>query len=130
MGNPVHVGHDQKRRVFQGDAVLKKLTVGLVQVGVAALVLPTEASATPSVSPAIATARLVRALLEREPFACRVRSDRIDNPEQRAQIVEVALRRTAFFELDVSPLAMKSRGFIVCVLWPSFADRNPSVVSS
>lgn len=67
-------------------------------------ILPSETLAPPDVSPLLAPAGLGRALFEGEPFARRVGGDRVDDAEQRAQIVEVALRRRPLLELDVAPL--------------------------
>lgn len=102
--NTVHVGHDQQRRVLQCDGVLLKLGKGAVEVFLLALVFPREAAVLPDVRPAIAARCLGRTLLEGEPFPFRVGSHRVIDAEETAQIVEVGLRRTAFFQFNCTPL--------------------------
>ena len=56
----VHVEYDQQRRIFQRRDILQQLRLRLVEIGVAALVLPLETAALPHVGLAFASARLAR----------------------------------------------------------------------
>src|SRR6185503_4560213 len=73
----IHVANDEQGRVFKRLAVLQKLIISGVEVLMLPLVLPSEVSALPHISPALAAAVLVRAALESEPFAQRVNVRRL-----------------------------------------------------
>ena len=88
----VHVADDQQGRIFQGDAVLQQLVVGFFQIFSRALIFPRKAFLAPNVRPAFAAAGLRGTFFEGKPFAFWISRDRIDDAEQRAQIIEVALR--------------------------------------
>ncbi|MGA2620267.1 MAG: hypothetical protein ABSF26_21830, partial [Thermoguttaceae bacterium] len=60
----VHIADDQERRILQGLAIQKKLAVGLVQVLVPALVLPSEEVALPNVGPTLRPVGLAAAAFE------------------------------------------------------------------
>jgi hypothetical protein len=109
--DPIHVGHDQQRRIFKRDRILQELSVGLLEIGVSAFILPTETFAPPHVGPAIAATRLVRSLLERERGAGGIGRHRIGHAQQRAEIIEMALRCRALLQLDLAPLFEK---FVRC----------------
>ncbi len=100
---PIHVTHNQQRRVLQCLAVQEKLVIGGVQVLVLAFVLPAEEVAFPDVGPAVAAAVLGRAALKREPFTRGIDIGRFGMVEHFAQVKEVLLGGTAFGEANTFP---------------------------
>ena len=100
----LEVAHDQQGRVAQVLAVVVELPVGVAEVGALALVLPGEAVLHPHVGEAIATAELLGALLEREPFARRVEVGRGAPTEHVAEVAEVRLSGGALGERAALPL--------------------------
>ena len=75
---------------------MPKLREGGVQIGVPALVLPSEVVAFPDVGPAVAAGILACAAFEAVAVADRVCFHRRRFAEQRTKIVEVRLRRGTF----------------------------------
>ena len=93
-----HVGDDEERRVFQREGVLPQLSECGVEIGVLALVFPSEVVALPHVSPALAALVLARAALEAIALAGGIGVCGRGLAEHAAQIDEVLLGRGAFLE--------------------------------
>src|SRR3546814_6054184 len=82
----------QQRWILQRDRILQQLAIGLVEIGVPPFILPAETFAAPDIGPAVAAAGLIRALFEGEPLALAIGGDRVEDTEQRTQIIEMTLR--------------------------------------
>ncbi len=101
--DPVQVGDDQERWVFQGRGVKLQLLEGILEVFALALVLPAEAGAFPHVRPAIPAPGLGGALLEAVPGAGGVGLGGRGLVQEAAQIEKVLLGGGALLEVGVSP---------------------------
>ena len=119
--DPVHVGYDQQRRIFQRHRILQQLGIGLVQIGVSPLIFPAEAFAPPHIGPAVAAAGLAGALFEGEPVSHGVGRYGIEHPQKCTEIVEMTLRGRAFLQLDIAPFLQE---FMRCHLAPASGVRH------
>src|SRR3546814_19522362 len=79
-------------------------------IGVPPFILPAETFAAPDIGPAVAAAGLIRALFEGEPLALAIGGDRVEDTEQRTQIIEMTMRGLALLQLDVLP-------FLAQIMW-------------
>ena len=110
----LQVGDDQQRWVQQRLAVLQKLAIGLVQIGVLSLVFPGEAAHLPDVGETSPHPRplsrcggrgeTLGAGFEGVPAAGGIGLGRRRLAQQRAQVVEVRLASRALLERGVPPL--------------------------
>ena len=103
--DPVHVADDERGRILQVLAVVKQLPIGGGEVGVVALVLPTEVSALPDVGPTpVPGAQSFGAGLEGVPLAGRIGLVRRLDAEHAAEVDEVLLRGGTLAPGVVAPL--------------------------
>ena len=100
---PVHVADDQQRRIVERNGILLELGEGAVEVLLLALIFPSKAFLAPDIRPAFTAAGLRCTLLESKPFALGVGRDRVFYIEQAADVIEVRLGGSAFFQLGSAP---------------------------
>lgn len=108
--DPVEIGDDQQRRVFEVVLVPQELVVGLVEVLVRPLVLPGEVTAIPDVGPPLAAGRFGGALLEGVGRAVLVDLGRRRHIQDAAELEEVLLRGGALGAGDAGPVANEIDG--------------------
>jgi hypothetical protein len=106
----VDVADDQQRRVVERLAVLEQLLVGLVQVGVLALVLPAEEAALEDIRKTLPAAQLGCTVLEGEGCALGIRVGRRGVIQQPAEVEEMLVGRRALFERGLAPFDNEGLG--------------------
>src|SRR5690606_34300406 len=99
----LHIGDDEQRRVKQRLAVLEKLLVSRVEVGVFALILPGEKALLPHVGPALIARLLRRARLEGEELPGRVHLGWRAVADQPANVDEMRLGAGTLLQLALLP---------------------------
>ena len=99
----IDIRDDQQGRVFEGFAVLEKLLVSLIQVGVFALVFPGKMPAVPHIGEAVAAGQLPRPGLEGEERALGVKVSRSGVVDESADVEKMLLIGGAFFEFCLPP---------------------------
>src|SRR5689334_3428967 len=94
----VHVGHDEKRRIFERRGISLKLRESGIEVFMFSFVLPRETLVPPNVCPTVAAAGFLRAALEAIRFAVRiyVRGRRLS--QHPTKVDEMLVRTTTLFE--------------------------------
>ena len=88
---PLHVAHDEKRRIFKGHGILLELHIGGLQVLMLALIFPTEMATLPDIRPPVAAGQLGCAALEAIPFPFGISLRRRRLAQQPAQVNEMLL---------------------------------------